>query len=468
MFTLRQPFGHYVVGCADYEYNIPVDQLKSFEKDLLNKNCLSDDGNEVNLLFRVFYPAEVNASGQAITTMGIKAKQSHWIPHWKYAQGYAKYVGMNRFMSNVVFPAILGPKKISAFDYAKLNEGGHADEPLPKGAGREEMVMGVFPVILFSHGLSGHRTTYSAVAAELAAAGFVVACIEHRDGTASTTSRDAMSNFISFYFYKVTNDDEVDYRFRNKQNLHRRLEMSLLLDILENWNKHGKAPGGVENVFTDNPIKPMEFKGRLDTKVVVAAGHSFGASTALETLYRDSRISGVFCLDAWLFPLSRAMIKEGPVNGSLLFLHNELFPWKKLTAKRRLGSHARKAGHESFLYELLDSGHQNQSDFPLFPHLGWSMKKSGMAGPAEAWELMDVGNELCLQFLRRQILIPRGIQPAPMPDDPNSHPLLDEVKDHRLLNRQIPYIEEWNESEEGKAEARRKAAQQKQNDGEQT
>lgn len=42
-----------------------------------------------------------------------------------------------------------------------------------------------FPVMVFSHGLGGMRTTYSYICADIASHGWVVAAIEHRDGSAS-------------------------------------------------------------------------------------------------------------------------------------------------------------------------------------------------------------------------------------------------------------------------------------------
>lgn len=54
----------------------------------------------------------------------------------------------------------------------------YADVPLESSEGRRR------PVLVFSPGLGGMRTTYTATCSELASYGWVVAAIEHRSVTA--------------------------------------------------------------------------------------------------------------------------------------------------------------------------------------------------------------------------------------------------------------------------------------------
>jgi platelet-activating factor acetylhydrolase len=62
------------------------------------------------------------------------------------------------------------------------------------------------PVLVFSHGLGGMRTTYSFICAELASYGWVVAAVEHQDRSACVSLRDGGARTVEFYRSPETSD----------------------------------------------------------------------------------------------------------------------------------------------------------------------------------------------------------------------------------------------------------------------
>jgi platelet-activating factor acetylhydrolase len=76
---------------------------------------------------------------------------------------YGYYLKIPRIMSIPIFHWLAGHLRLWAVEDAPV-----AESP-PK-----------LPVIVFSHGIGGIRTTYSSICTDLASHGFVVAAIEHR------------------------------------------------------------------------------------------------------------------------------------------------------------------------------------------------------------------------------------------------------------------------------------------------
>jgi hypothetical protein len=63
-----------------------------------------------------------------------------------------------------------------------------------------------------------------------------------------------------------------------------------------------------ENVAGTTSFDPAWFKGKLDLSRVSAAGHSFGAATAVTTCGLDERFKACVALDCWWEPFSEVRI----------------------------------------------------------------------------------------------------------------------------------------------------------------
>lgn len=76
---------------------------------------------------------------------------------------YEVYSGSNKYLSRVFSQLFLGNKTIWAVERAPL-----------------AVEVASMPLIIFSHGLYGIRTSYSTSCTHLASHGYLVAAIEHR------------------------------------------------------------------------------------------------------------------------------------------------------------------------------------------------------------------------------------------------------------------------------------------------
>lgn len=281
---LPQYTGPHDVGTIDIE--VPVED----PRQVVDGVFISDrkPAFELNtVLFTLYYPA---AKGSR------SSKPKHkWFskPISLIAEGYATAAHFNNFLSRPLFTFALWGLASSIDIPAKV------DVPLLAGSGdADEKKLDQFPVVVLSHGDASSRTDYTAYCGELASRGIVVAAIEHRDGSGPGTMvhlPDGKQKKVLFFRAnqlepkdpgkKVSNDD---YKF--KQLAFRDAEIEETITVLEALND-----GSGAKLFDQNYRKEGKslsaWKNRLNISQTIIAGHSFGATGAMQALKSANKIA---------------------------------------------------------------------------------------------------------------------------------------------------------------------------------
>ncbi|KAI0484383.1 PAF acetylhydrolase [Xylariaceae sp. FL0804] len=286
--------GPYHVGAIDIEAPAPSPRLVDTARF---KHSKANAFELQTTLFTLYYP----------TNYAVGGKPKHyWVPKpiSVTAEGYAKFAHIGNFITNALFTgalrALVGGIQIPAsvdVPLAQLLETKapmfhmYEDEAEKVLTGEEA----AFPVIVFSHGMASSRTDYTHYAGELASRGYVVAMLEHRDGSCpgSVITRNgggAPEEQIrtTFRMSEVESVDgggaplEVD-DFKRAQLNFREAEIEEAVRVLGMINS-----GRGDEVFEQNPrgegAQLAGWAGKLNMDEMVVAGHSYGATGALQAL----------------------------------------------------------------------------------------------------------------------------------------------------------------------------------------
>ncbi|PAE89216.1 carboxylic ester hydrolase [Shouchella clausii] len=144
-----------------------------------------------------------------------------------------------------------------------------------------------YPVIVFSHGMTGFRNQNTFQVEELASHGYIVVGIDHAFDAAATVYPDGRSVLLSEN--QLTGFEQLDAHMDIWVK-----DISFVLDELEKWNRSGTEG---------------DFEGKLDLEKIGMFGHSYGGAAAAQMLARDSRVKVALNMDGTLYG------SEPPANG---------------------------------------------------------------------------------------------------------------------------------------------------------
>jgi dienelactone hydrolase len=255
-----------------------------------------------------------------------------------------------------------------------------------------------FPVVTLSHGDSGTRVQYSALAEELASHGYVVVGIDHpytsvgtrfpdgrvlrfetiagsaNDGAATVTYPDGRVA----RFARIRTTDAERVRVRGE-------DVRFVLDQLAQLN--GGDPEGT-------------LTGRLDLARVGVMGHSFGGSTAAQACWLDRRCTAGLNLDG---PLVGDVAAAG-LDQPFMIMNNAqegLFGSRGLFFARQLRG-------DGYMVAIAGTVHNSFSDLPLYPRTG----PLGAIAPRRGYQVITT---YMVAFFDRYL----KDQPSPLLDGPS-------------------------------------------------
>ncbi|KAF4554534.1 Phospholipase A2-like protein [Elsinoe fawcettii] len=345
--------GPHRVGLIDIEVPVPTPRVVH---PAVFKSTSAPAFELKTVLFSIYYPAERHGSSNA---------KHYWIPRplGLTARGWAKFAGVSNFFTDRVFTfglwALVGGAKISA----------DVNVPL---LGREGQ--GKWPVVVFSHGMASSRTSYTQWCGEVASRGYVVIAVEHRDGSAPGSlvmHEGRVEEWIHFGMKEVRVDGGEVSRdeFKKAQLGMREAEVEEVVKVLR---MIGEGKEMDSNAWTEG-TGLGQWKGRLNVEEMTIAGHSYGATLALQTLKNAPSHRMPFHGAIILDPGKNSGRLNDKISVPTLIVHSQ--SWSKSRSMffgrphfdvvKELAEKVLRAGHNAWFMTSLGTSHPSVCDAPL-------------------------------------------------------------------------------------------------------
>ncbi|KAF2112214.1 platelet-activating factor acetylhydrolase, isoform II-domain-containing protein [Lophiotrema nucula] len=224
--------------------------------------------------------------------------------------------------SKTVIPGVVDAPLLSSSSPMLVDESGgseglnrllkHAEQTnmeLKREAEIEEQEIvggGELPCAVFTHGMAGMSQSYSHYLGSIASHGYVVAAIEHRDGSGPGSIVHFPDEERTKTVWHVQLQDLAAEPPMNESDLKvaqlafREAEIQETIRLFKHLNAGRGAT--IENLKPDSPRSALPgFKDRLDMSAVTVIGHSYGATGAMQALKNapgeEMPINGGIALD---------------------------------------------------------------------------------------------------------------------------------------------------------------------------
>ena len=239
-----------------------------------------------------------------------------------------------------------------------------------------------YPVLIFSHGITGSRHLHQILFEHLASKGYIVFALDHSFDANLTIFPDGK---IADYRSEITGHPD-SILIREKQINTRAFDIGFIIDQIRK----------IETGIIDSKLS-----GRLDLDRVALGGHSYGGATAILASHNHEIIKACVVLDGWISPIPDEVISEG-INVPFLFVgrpswHDSDYPGNY----ERLADLITHSSNEKYDLRINQTLHLDYTDIPLMSPLVKHVMDVGDLKPSTTLSLI---NDLVLGFLEVHLL----------------------------------------------------------------
>ena len=239
-----------------------------------------------------------------------------------------------------------------------------------------------YPVLIFSHGITGSRHLHQILFEHLASKGYIVFALDHSFDANLTIFPDGK---IADYRSEITGHPD-SVLIREKQINTRAFDVGFIIDQIRE----------IETGMIDSKLS-----GRLDLDRIALGGHSYGGATAILASHNHEIVKACVVLDGWISPIPDKVISEG-INVPFLFMgrpswHDSDYPGNY----ERLADLITHSSNEKYDLRINQTLHLDYTDIPLMSPLVKHVMDVGDLKPSITLSLI---NDLVLGFLEVHLL----------------------------------------------------------------
>ncbi|XP_046397332.1 platelet-activating factor acetylhydrolase-like isoform X2 [Ischnura elegans] len=369
---------------------------------------------------RLYYPSESVAIKNRTPQFNnnFQKRWIPWLPDSRYFDGCARLMGLWKVIVWATYAIIAGVNaKIPVYWGSQFSPLEQEGKETTTGSTKPQKSK-KHPMVIMSHGMAGNRFAHSALGLEMASHGFVVAVLEHRDGSASGTyyykSKEMRDKGEKTWLpYKnVKFGNSIHHEVRKEQVEIRSEELIKALNLMEkiNLGQMDDNDNILHGEYAGNEFKISQMKGRLNVISPAVIGFSFGGPSALTAIKKDFRFRRGIALDVWMFPI-KGEIKEfgetlasseasGDPRCKMLFINTETFHNDiNLKATKELLDLMKKGSNEPTVATIRGTTHEYLCDWSLLLGSWLDLMHYGKRLPIHGHQLFC---NLVLQFLAEQ------------------------------------------------------------------